>query len=466
MDNSIKSIVINGADVLGWTAATALARGLQGTGIQITLVGVSETPDESLCCTPLIQDFLRNLGFDLSYLQQTHGMLPSLGWLVELDRKNFPISFDTYLPAFNGYELHQVVNWLKADKMADYSLASELITANAFVAPNQQVGDLRSSYELGMVFDSQKLMSFMQGAAKQLGVKHINSDLEFAQFHCNTGELDCIVLQNEQKLKADLFIDNSGNTKQLSKFTQTEQAYTNCVGAIDSVMKSVVTNSDKTEVYNRLQNAPAGWIETTSINNKRYYSYYYNSKEISDSLARETFTSLFAANKHPIIKVEKVKLGYNQAFWSNNLISIGKSAGHLVTSGVDQFTLSCRMLTRLLEYFPNKSNRDMVAAEFNRLTNKDFSEAKDLSDLCLLLFNLADAAEVSNRLSHIIELFTTHGRFDEQINPLMPRQYWINLLCKAVEQFGYNPVLNGYTQESGLVFLEKINSQINRILQR
>lgn len=477
----IKNIVIVGGDVLGWCAAVGLARGLQGQGVKITVVDLAHHENLNphiIHASEHIFDFHRLLGIqDKPLLVNGHGKL----CLGAKFRDFHPSNIDTVMgcdravPTFSTIELHQVLSWLGLNEPEKYSLSCAAIRSNLLAVPSTRKGDISSSFSPALNLDGMAYLRFMQGAAKHLGVEQINTRTIKVVKDKQSDFITQVELPNGQIIDVDLLVDNT-NDSALVTSAHTQREYTQCSEylSFDRVMTGYETNATPACAFQQFQGLQGGWVEITTMSKLCTATLHYSSKLLSDAAAKQSILSFIPDGKE--IRVREQSAQYlNNPLDKNHLI-IGQGAGYLGSSPISQLILLQRSISKLLELFPSKGCLPANSAELNRRIQKDYQEAAHYGALFIAFEESYSCSSYPWQLSidqlpaglkQKARLFQSSGRVASELNPLISRDTWVNLLKHKIKNtHGYEPVLDALDKHKGKLFLTHLDNQIQQCTGR
>ena len=173
--------------------------------------------------------------------------------------------------------------------------------------------------------DASKLVSLLKKESKKLEIKHINSNV--IRIERNSNGIDYLLIENEDKISADIYIDATGFKRLLM---DPNQNYINfeflpcnaAVASSTSHKNKEITPCTRAIAHN------AGWIWDIPLYSRRgigcvYSKEHMNKSEAIKSLER-TLQINIDSNKTKFIEFEA---GFLEKPWHKNVIFIGLSAG-------------------------------------------------------------------------------------------------------------------------------------------
>ena len=488
LDNSpIQHIAVVGADVIGWCAAVALARGLQGQNVKITVVDIAEKKqslDQVIHASPHLFDFHKLFGIqDRQLLMSGQAKLISASQYFNFSQSlpDFFIGNDKLLPSFHSVELHQVLRWLTIDDNHSYSLSAQAAEKLLLALPTNNVGEISSSFSPSANLDAETYQWFMKGAATQLGVKLLTSPIEKVIYDEKSGFINELKLDNSELISADFILDNTGVDSVFKQLSDTRNYY-DCSSyfPFDSKIHCSSEELGRAKPYQEFHANNHGWCEINFMPKYHTASLHYSSKTTSDDMAEKCLLT-YLPKGHNFQK-NKISPGYLKEFLQKNCLAIGNTAGYIGTSPFSQLIMMQRSISKLLELFPGKAFLPTNTAEINRRISSDYQEALNYSALMFTFLENTTVNEQNEKKpfawqlaeSHLpetlqqkIALFVSSGRVSNELNPFVSRDNWINLLRSKVKNvYGYEPILDALDKDNAEIYLDKIKKQISLCLTK
>lgn len=349
--------------------ATAFAHILPND-IEITFV---KTPDVNnadvfygTITSPDSYKFLLNIGVSEPELLLKSNTAFSLGTHYKRwGERSWIQSFHHALPIFNGVELHHHVMRLN-DKgknftgIEPYIMSVQAAYKGVFAHPPSERKTPLADVEYGYHFLPSEWANIFSARSKESRVKIIDSDITTVQREGNS--VTSLKLKNGPEIKADLYIDCTGETSKFQGGLDRDwtcgrhlQAFTNLIaGKKNGGICRTVTGTDD------------GWQAETPLRN-----FLHKLKVISADTDHEELNDE-GLKGH---KKTNVQTGYQTAPWKGNCVAIGHAAAILEPLTTAPMLLLQRDITRLLELIPISQNMSVESREYNRRFTDDYVHA-------------------------------------------------------------------------------------------
>lgn len=437
----IKKIAILGGGLVGWMAAAILARGLKAEGVELTLIDIPDMPADDLAesSLPAIRQLHQMLGFDERQLMSITGASFKLGTEYQWGQATsfvHPMGKPaTIVPA-----LEQEVSRLHliGDDCAyeNYFLSAVAARQGKFAFPDPDEKSIRSTLSCGLHLDVKNYKEYLKDYARFLKVAVRKGALQAINICSSSGFIKALVLDDNSRVEADLYVDCSGESALLIGSAELAVPYASWQVdlPLDRMVNfSVLRPSCKTNTIcplTKVRAAPWGWQREIPLQRKVVHQFIYHSGLLDDEgLAKEVHRMAGASDVRYTSR--EIKPGCREVLWSRNCVAVGAAAGNITSLAVSELHWAQSALVRLLDYFPNKSCEPFNAAEYNRLTMQEFERLRDFhiahqvtmhSDSAFA--RLCSEAPIPAPLQHRIDLFLHRGRIAAYEYEVMSDQLW------------------------------------------
>lgn len=394
MNTAVKNIVIVGGGTAGWLTTAIIAaehkQAIANKNLHITLVESSDIPTIGVGegTWPTLKNTLREIGIsEQQFFASCNATFKQGGKFVnwvhaEGDSYYHPF---TYPLGYGRIDLAPYV-----DNIAHYAEETNYQhhVCEANLAPRRlSDGEYGGQCNYAYHFDAGAFAEMLKQHCKDtLGVCQLIATVDTVQQH-PSGDISAIILDNQQELSADLFIDCTGSKSLLMgktlkvKFISQSQHLFN-----DSALALHVPYPDTdspipSHTIATAQNA--GWIWDIGLVTRRGVGHVYSSKYLSDDEAHHNLVNYLGV-QNTDIEPRKITFdsGHREEFWHKNCVAIGMSAGFvepLEATAIMLIELSARYVAQNLP--PTQSVMPIIAKRFNQQMTYRWSRIIDFLKL-------------------------------------------------------------------------------------
>jgi len=453
----IKKIVIVGGGTAGWLTACIIAarhKGREASGFSVTLIESANTPIIGVGegTWPTMRSTLSRIGVseteffrqcDASFKQ---GALFSRWTTGEASDAYFhplmlPQGFSqiNLVPHWLQQNLHKNSEQNFCDTVCPQGVICQKGLAPKTISHAEFEGVANYAYHL----DAGKFAPFLQKhACTQLNVKHVIADVTQVKL-TDTGDIDKLMLNEEQEISGDLFIDCTG-FRALLIGDAMQVPFKDCKDILfcDTALAVQVPYEHEfspiaTHTISTAQSA--GWIWDIGLPTRRGVGHVYSSQHISDEHAERELAAYLGKNAISPRKI-KIHSGHRETFWKNNCVAVGLSAGFLEpleASAIVLIELSAKLIAEQLPV--DREVMDIIAKRFNATTLYRWGRIIDFLKLHYVLTQRRDSdfwrdnlepSSIPERLKDLLLLWSYqspwfHDEFNqvEEIFPAASYQY-------------------------------------------
>ena len=440
----IRRIVIVGGGTAGWMAAAALAR-FAGKGRRVVLVeseaigtvGVGEAT------IPPILEFNHQLDIEESdFLRETNATfklgIEFTGWVDGSDR--YFHQFGHIGRPLNGVHLYQC--WLKqrgnpsVGPLSAYSMSAVAACNHRFAHSSSDPASPLSQLAYAYHFDASAYGRFLRRLAEQYGAERIEGRIVDVEQDGETGFITAVNLDDDRRVRGDLFIDCSGFRSLLLGQTlgvpfEDWSHWLPCDRAI-----AVPTEPTSPLLpYTRAIAEDCGWQWRIPLQHRSGNGHVYSSAHISDDDAEKVL--LDSLESKPIGQPNRLrfKAGRRRKSWEANVIALGLSSGFLEPLESTSIHLVQHGIQRLLGLFPGRGISAVERDEYNRHMANVYDPIRDFIILHYkatkrtgAFWDHVRAMAIPDSLSHKIDLFREHGRVFRYNDELFDIPSWVAVM--------------------------------------
>lgn len=376
----VRKVVIAGGGTAGWLAGAALAHQFRDLlditlieSEQIGTVGVGEST------VPPIRNFHRFLQIDeQEFLRAVAGSfklsISFENWRRHGERYFHPFGItgqSTLVCAFHHFWLDSVRRGM-ASELGDFCLETLASRQDRFDLPQQP--QVNYAYHL----DAGLYARFLRQRAESHGLKRVEGKIREVRQHPDSGYVQALVLEDDQVIEGDLFIDCTGFRGLLIEQTLKTgyDDWHQWLPADRAV--AVQTESLGAPVpYTRAIAHEAGWRWHIPLQHRVGCGWVYSSRHMSDDEA--TAKLLDAVGAPPIRDPWRVpfRSGRRLKAWNKNVVSLGLASGFIEPLESTSLHLSMTAIVRLIEAFPAEGMAEALIEQFNETSRVEMEHVRD-----------------------------------------------------------------------------------------
>jgi tryptophan halogenase len=473
---AIRRIVVVGGGTAGWMAAAALSRFLAGSGRRIVLVesaaigtvGVGEGT------IPPILEFNHQLGLDeANFVRATHATyklgIDFVGWTREGER--YFHQFGQIGRPLNGIPFHQL--WLKhraqrsVGPLAAYSMSATAAARHRFGHLAKDTDDPLSQIAYAFHFDASAYGQFLRGFAERFGAERIEGRIVEVEQDSETGFVTALRLDDDRRVRGDLFIDCSGFRSLLLGQTLGVpfEDWTHWLPC-DRAVTVASARTDPLLPYTRSTAHAAGWQWRIPLQHRTGNGHVYCSAHMSDEDAQKILLDTLDSEAIAEPRVLHFKAGRRSRSWEANVVAMGLSAGFLEPLESTSIHLIQHAVQKLLALFPGPAISPVERDEFNRAMVASYEPVRDFIILHYLANQRAEPfwtqvreMAVPDTLAQKIALFREHGRVFRTNDELFDVPSWVAvMLGQEVVPLGYDPLVDAIPDADVLRAMAELRS--------
>lgn len=480
MTKQLSKIVILGGGSAGWMTAAMLAKQLNNQ-IQITLIESEKigTIGVGEATIPPIQNFNRLLEIDENeFLSRCNGSI-KLGiefqnWGKIGDSYMHPfgklgVDFD-YMP-FPYFWLQQKLRGKVAD-IQEFSLAWQLANKKKFCPIEAVRPELQNGYDYAYHFDATSYAAFLREYSENRGVTRVEGQVTEVNTCATSGFVTSMVMDNQNIIDADFFIDCSGQ-KALLLGETLKVDFNNWSEYLlnDSAVAVQSAHMQSVDPYTKSIAHSCGWqwripLQTRMGNGNVFSSQFMDMEQGTELLLSEIQgPTLSEPNKI------RFKTGKRQKVWSKNVLAIGLSAGFLEPLESTSLHLVQSAIMRLIRLFPDKTMSATLLDEYNRATDEEYEMIRDFIILHYKATQRDDSEywrycsemEIPTSLQEKLAMYLEYGHIKVRDEELFKQDNWLAVLIGQHQLPSQSaPILTGKTQFD----FQQISTQITKVMEQ
>lgn len=410
----IRTILVAGGGIVGFSAALAFARALPQARVQLLELPVAPNAlaDRLPGTLPATRHFHRLVGIDEPILVRRAGATFRIGTRFE----NWPPGEGGWLHCFGRHGAavdrtafpHQWVRLRsegRALDFSDYAPAAALARANKFVHPSDDPASLLSTFDYALRLEPEAYLDLLRDAAVQARVAIRPASL--AGVDSQAGKISSLRTGDGSEMRADLFIDCAGPDAPL--LTSVEDEFIDWSEWLP--LSYLVVGEGATE---------AGPLDIATATGDGYVldiPMRSRSIRIAASIDEQD-----PAAGQPLL----LRPGRRRASWVGNVVAFGDSSVAVDPLESSNLFLAQSAIRRAISLLPAADFHPLVLREFNRRTAAEADRVRDFI------------------AAHYFASSTRAGRFWSTLADRRPPES----LAHTLDQFRHRGRLPKYEEES------------------
>ncbi|MDP3800769.1 tryptophan halogenase family protein [Brevundimonas sp.] len=460
-DSRIRSVIIVGGGTAGWMTAAALVQHFRGTPLRITVVESSGigTIGVGEATIPTIRRFYARLGLSDAEVMRATGATCKLGirfcdWSEP--GSDFIHPFGLYGQDLKGIGFHHF--WL-ADRergetapISAYSLGASLAKAGRFVTPSPHPPSSLSVFDWALHLDATAFAQHLRAYAEAGGCTRIDACIQGVDLRPEDGFIKGLVLDDDRRIEADLFIDCSGFRalligEALAEPYEDWSRWLFCDAAF--AVQSENAPGDEPPPFTRVTARPSGWQWGIPLRHRAGNGIVFSSRHVTDEQALADLTPNLMGR--PLTEPRRIgfRPGRRRRAWVKNCVSIGLSSGFLEPLESTSIALIETAIDRLKSLFPDRGFATPVLDEFNDQTAREMERTRDFVILHYKLNGRDEPfwrdcreAAIPETLQRKLDLWKARGEFVRYRWEMFHPASWLAIYAGfGVWPDGYDPAV-------------------------
>ena len=480
----IRRIVVVGGGTAGWMAAAALARFIAPSGKRVVVVeseaiGIVGVGEGTI---PPILEFNHQLGIDeAEFLRETHASyklgIDFVGWTHEDDR--YFHQFGQIGRPLNGVPFYQL--WLKnrenpaVGPLRDYSMSAVAAAQDRFGHPASDPAEPLSQLAYAFHFDAAAYGRFLRKYAEQRGAERIEGRIVEVEQDDETGFVTGLRLDDDRRVRGDLFIDCSGFRSLLlgQALGVPFEDWSHWLPC-DRAIAVPSERTDPLLPYTRSTAHPAGWQWRIPLQHRTGNGHVYSSAHISDDEAERIL--LETLDGKPIAEPNRLRFtaGRRSKSWEKNVVAMGLSAGFLEPLESTSIHLVQHGIQKLLSLFPSAGINPVERDEYNRHMINGYEPVRDF---IILHYHATERTgpfwdhvrqmQIPDTLQHKIDLFRQNGRVFRYNEELFDIPSWVAvMLGQRIIPENHDPLVDAMPNREVLQAMAELSQSYEQAARR
>ena len=462
-NKNIEKIVIAGGGTAGWMTAAAFSKVLGKDYADIRLIESESIGTVSVgeATIPQISMFNSLLGIDENdFVKKTQATfklgIEFIDWNKKGERYIHP--FGDHGNDMDAIQFHHY--WLKMRQLGkvpaleEYSLAAVAARQGRFMRPKDMGNSPISEINYAFHFDATLYAAYLRDYAEQRGVTRTEGKISDVLLRNSDGFIDSLLLENGERIDADLFIDCTGFRGLLIEGAL-KTGYDDwsevlpCDTAV--AMPCIAKGSGKQYPYTQSFAQDAGWIWRIPLQHRIGNGYVYPSKFVSDDEAQSILRRHLESDPIAEPNFLKWKTGVRKKGWNKNCIAIGLSAGFVEPLESTGLHLIQAAIAKFLGHFPHNGFDQIDIDTYNKQTKTELEYIRDFIVLHYKATERDDSEfwrfckdmEIPPRLRAKMDLFAANGRVHREDNEMFNEPSWLAVMNgQGITPRGYHPLVD------------------------
>ena len=474
-------IVIVGGGTSGWMTAAALARFLDLSRWQVTLIESDEigTIGVGEATIPMVRNFNQALGIDEAEFMAATQASYKLG----INFEGWGGFDQAYIHAFGlvgrGLGLLPFQHyWLRgrteglAGPLGDYVLNAVAAHAGRFAhverAPDSPLPPMPYAYHL----DATLYARYLRGYAEKGGVVRREGRIVEVQRHGESGDVAVLRLADGGELAGDLFVDCSG-FRGLLLGEALGVGYEDWGQwlACDRAVAVPTARTDPLVPYTRSIAQRAGWRWRIPLQHRTGNGHVFCSDLMSEDEATRLLLDQVDGEVLAEPRVIRFRSGRRTRFWDRNVVAIGLASGFIEPLESTAIHLVQTAISRLLDFLPNGPVAAADRDGFNRLALFEIEKIRDFVILHYAangrngepFWDHKRTMELPQPLAERIAMFRASGRIVREHDELFDVPGWVQVMIgQGIDPQGWHPLADQLSIEQLGGFLDTVKDAYAR----
>lgn len=229
-------------------------------------------------------------------------------------------------------------------------------------------------------FNAHKVGQYFKNLCIQQGVKHLDRIVLDAELNRDSGDIDELILEGNEKISGDFFVDGSGFNRILMQKLQVKWISYKKYLPLNCAMPFLLDYfpTDKILPCTTATALSSGWMWDIPLKNRRGCGYVYNKDFISADKAKAEVESVLG---RPIVPIKNIDFdpGRSEIFWKNNVISLGLASSFVEPLQATSIHTTVAQIILFVNDFlcPNKESVNTI--ENKKSYNRRMSEMYDIT---------------------------------------------------------------------------------------
>jgi tryptophan 7-halogenase len=428
---AIRSVLVAGGGIVGWSAAAALKRRLPS--LSVTLVdsapAANALAERMVCTLPSIIDFHGDLGLSEADTVLRAGSGYRLGTRFEgWADADYVHAYGSYGTALGSALFHQY--WLRAETASaaapfdSYSAAAESARCNRFTPPDAVARAGLGTIGYGLHIDPPRYREMVRAFALHLGVTEISGSISDVRLSFGDGPIESVQVSGAETA-ADLYVDATGPDALLrSRLDDQWEDWSEWLPN-DRVLFAQSNSPAEASLLDSAVAVPGGWRWQAAAPGRTSCGVVYSSEHLTDADAERISSESGSAIAPESVPIRQGR--WSQP-WLRNCVAIGDAAVAVEPLEWTNLHLAHGAIDRLVALMPDRDFSPVELWDYNRQTGAEADRVRDFLVLHYATGRGQSRAAVPPSLGHTLQQFRERGRLPFYEEETFSRDSWLAVL--------------------------------------
>ena len=468
MTRRIQQVVIVGADAPTWMAAAAFQSSVGAAGVRVRVIELPTLIQRAdvYSALPELAGFHNRIGLDEDLLFSLCKAVPVAGrrysnWSG--DAPPFILGYDRASPPAAGLGFTQL--WIKGRQRGlrtdfeNFSLAS--VAAKAGRVPTTAgSADLHAAF--GCNLDAGAYSGLLRHFTIRGGVEAKAATI--ADVEIEGDRIIAIILNDGERVEADLFVDASGARAALMSHMpgadlESWREWLPC----DRMLVASARGLKPLPAFSQISASRHGWVGLFPLQDRTAVVAAYDSRETSDQALLEDLPTLANMPIGGDAVVSDLNQGIRRRAWIGNCVAIGDSAFSLEPLDGAQLHIVHYCISQLMTLFPVEAGAFPEAQLYDRVIRRlavnlrDFQLAHYKLNRCfdMSFWDGCRDASVPETLQRKLDIFTARGRVPLYDDETFQEQDWESLFIgHGLMPQSYDPRVDAIPEQEHIALVQ------------
>jgi len=429
---AIRSVLVAGGGIVGWSAAAALKRRLPNLSVSVVDCAppTNALAERIICTLPSMVDFHGDLGLSTADTVIRAGSGYRLGTRFEgWAEADYVHAYGSYGTALGSAPFHQY--WLRAAETSaaapfdSYSAAAESARRNRFAPPDGVSRAGLGTIGYGLHIDPPRYREMMRAFALHLGVTEISATVSDVRLSSGDGSIQSVQVGGAEAA-ADLYVDATGPDALLrSRLDDQWEDWSEWLPN-DRVLIAQSSSPAEPSLLDSVVAIRGGWRWQAAAPGQTSHGAVYSSKHLTDSDAARIVAE--SGSSVALESAVDIRQGRWSQPWLRNCVAIGDAAVAVEPLEWTNLHLAHGAIDRLVALMPDRDFSPVELWDYNRQAGAEADRVRDFLVLHYTTMDGQSRAAVPPSLAHTLQQFSERGRLPFYEEETFSRDSWLAVL--------------------------------------